>query len=61
MPDAMKARYGEGIRDVLVGSPETIRQRIAAYETVGVQELMLLFLDKTNLDEIRRFAREFIM
>jgi len=60
VPEAIKARYGDGIRDVLVGSPETIRQRIAAYEAVGVQELLLLFLDKTNLDDIRRFAKEFI-
>jgi F420-dependent oxidoreductase-like protein len=62
VPDALKAQYGDGItHDALVGSPETIRQRIAAYEAVGVQELMLMFLDvKTNLDEIRRFAREFI-
>jgi alkanesulfonate monooxygenase SsuD/methylene tetrahydromethanopterin reductase-like flavin-dependent oxidoreductase (luciferase family) len=60
VPDAMKARYGEGIRDTLVGSPETIRKRIAAYEAVGVHELILIFLDKTNLDDIRRFAKEYI-
>ncbi|HZR42155.1 MAG TPA: LLM class F420-dependent oxidoreductase [Ktedonobacteraceae bacterium] len=60
VPDAMKARYGEGIRDTLVGTPETIRQRIAAYEAVGVDELILLLPDKTNLDDIRRFAKEFI-
>ncbi|HET8841614.1 MAG TPA: LLM class F420-dependent oxidoreductase [Ktedonobacteraceae bacterium] len=60
VPDAMKQRYGDGIRDTLVGSPETIRTRIAAYEAVGVQELMLLFLDKTDLGSIQRFANEFI-
>jgi F420-dependent oxidoreductase-like protein len=60
VPDAMKQRYGDGIRDTLVGSPETIRTRIAAYETVGVQELILLFLDKTDLGSIQRFAKEFI-
>jgi alkanesulfonate monooxygenase SsuD/methylene tetrahydromethanopterin reductase-like flavin-dependent oxidoreductase (luciferase family) len=43
-----------------VGSPKTIRERIAAYEAIGVQELILLFLDKRNLDDIRRFADEFI-
>jgi F420-dependent oxidoreductase-like protein len=60
VPDAMKQRYGDGIRDTLVGSPETIRTRIAAYEAVGVQELILLFLDKTDLGSIQRFAKEFI-
>jgi F420-dependent oxidoreductase-like protein len=60
VPDAMKARYGDDIRDTLVGSPKTIRERIAAYEAIGVQELILLFLDKRNLDDIRRFADEFI-
>lgn len=60
MPDAMKQRYGDGIRDTLVGSPETIRTHIAAYEAVGVQELILLFLDKTDLGSIQRFAKEFI-
>lgn len=60
VPDAMKQRYGDGIRDTLVGSPETIRTRIAAYEAVGVQELILLFPDKTDLSSIQRFAKEFI-
>ncbi len=37
------------------------KKRIAAYEAAGVQELILGFPDvKTNLDEIRRFAREFL-
>ncbi len=44
----------------LIGSPETIRKRIAVYEAVGVQELLLMFPDATQLDSIRRFAREFI-
>jgi alkanesulfonate monooxygenase SsuD/methylene tetrahydromethanopterin reductase-like flavin-dependent oxidoreductase (luciferase family) len=44
----------------LIGSPETIRQRIAAYEAAGVQELIIRFLDATQLDSVRRFAKEFI-
>ncbi|QBD80275.1 LLM class F420-dependent oxidoreductase [Ktedonosporobacter rubrisoli] len=44
----------------LIGSPETIRQRIAAYEAAGVQELIIKFVDPTRLDIIRRFASEFI-
>jgi len=42
----------------LVGSPETIRRQIAAYEAAGVQEMRLIFLD---LESIRRFANEFIV
>ncbi|HEY0752497.1 MAG TPA: LLM class F420-dependent oxidoreductase [Ktedonobacteraceae bacterium] len=60
VPDAMKQRYGAGIHDTLVGSPETIRKHIAAYEAVGVQELILLFQDKTDLGSIQRFAQECI-
>lgn len=41
----------------LVGSPETIRQQIAAYEEAGVQEMRLIFLDYAPM---RRFASEFI-
>lgn len=44
----------------LVGSIDTIRQRIAAYEAAGVQELVLWFVDATKLESVRRFAREFI-
>ncbi len=45
----------------LIGSPETIRQRIATYEAAGAQELTLVFADMTQLDVARRFAREFIL
>jgi F420-dependent oxidoreductase-like protein len=44
----------------LVGGPETIRRRIAAYEEAGVQELRLYFLGGANPEVIRRFAAEFI-
>ncbi len=60
VPDAIKARFGSAISNTLIGSPETVRQRIAAYEEAGVQELLIRFPDQTNLENIKRFAREFI-
>jgi F420-dependent oxidoreductase-like protein len=59
-PEMVKARFGAAINDVLIGSPATIRKRIAAYEAAGVQELQLMFPDVLQLDTIRRFAKEFI-
>jgi F420-dependent oxidoreductase-like protein len=56
LPEAAKA-FGRG---GLVGSPATIRKRIAALEEAGVQELMLRFPNALELDGIRRFAQEFI-
>jgi F420-dependent oxidoreductase-like protein len=60
VPDFLRLRYGNSINSALIGSPETIRQRIAAYEAAGVQELMIIFPDAIKLDSIRRFAKEFI-
>src|SRR6202140_1383830 len=50
------------LRDTsLVGSPQTIRQRIAALEEVGIHELILDFpTSATDLTPIHRFAREFV-
>ena len=58
LPPERKARMGEQVQTALIGSPETIRQRMAAYEAAGVQELVLRFLDGTNLEMLRRFAAE---
>lgn len=44
----------------LIGSIDTIGQRIAAYEAAGVQELVLWFVDARKLESVRRFARAFI-
>ncbi len=55
LPEAARA-FGGG----LVGSPETIRNMLAALEEAGVQELVLRFPDVRDLAGIRRFAREFI-
>lgn len=61
LPAERKVRLGTYATTALIGSPETIRQRLAAYEEAGVQELVLRFVNGTNLEAIRRFAREFIM
>ena len=42
----------------LIGTPEMIRQRLAEYEEAGVQELIVRFVDATQLDSLRLFARE---
>ena len=44
----------------LIGTPETIRKRIAVYETAGVDELVVAFKDSLDVDLVRRFASEFI-
>lgn len=60
IPDDWKADLGEAIYTDLIGSPATIRQRLAAYEEVGVQELLLDFFTRDPLPAIRRFAAEFM-
>jgi F420-dependent oxidoreductase-like protein len=60
LPAERKARIGNKVTTALIGSPETIRERLVAYEAAGVQELVLRFVDGTNLEALRRFAREFI-
>jgi F420-dependent oxidoreductase-like protein len=64
MPEAWKAQFGRSADAVesgaLIGSPKTIRSRIAANEAVGVQELRLAFPNALDLEAIRRFAKEFI-
>jgi F420-dependent oxidoreductase-like protein len=60
IPEMWKVRGGDAINESLVGTPDTIRKRIAAFEAAGVQELMLMFPDAIQLDSIRRFAKEFI-
>src|SRR5881275_381655 len=57
VPDFFK----RGLRDTsLVGSPATIRQRIAALEALGVQEIILDLPSATDLTVLYRFAKEFI-
>jgi F420-dependent oxidoreductase-like protein len=58
LPDTMRTRFG------LIGTPTTIRERVAALEDAGVQELLLRFPGTSPLDTmpdaIRRFAQEVI-
>ncbi len=44
----------------LIGSPDTIRRRLAELEAAGVQELILGFPDILDLNTLRFFARELI-
>jgi F420-dependent oxidoreductase-like protein len=60
IPDDMRARFGDRLRGALVGTPATIRERLAEYEAAGVNELLLVFPDVLTLNSIRLFAREFI-
>jgi alkanesulfonate monooxygenase SsuD/methylene tetrahydromethanopterin reductase-like flavin-dependent oxidoreductase (luciferase family) len=48
-------------RGALIGSPDTIRKRLAELEAAGVQELILSFPDVLQLDSLRVFAQEFIV
>jgi F420-dependent oxidoreductase-like protein len=42
----------------LIGTPETIRARLAEYEAIGAQEVILYFPDARDLDVLRFFAKE---
>jgi alkanesulfonate monooxygenase SsuD/methylene tetrahydromethanopterin reductase-like flavin-dependent oxidoreductase (luciferase family) len=44
----------------LIGSPETIRHRLAELAAIGVQEVILGFPDILQLNSLRFFAKEFI-
>lgn len=57
VPDAARASMSS---TALIGSPATIRKRIAEYEEAGAQELLFRFPEPLNLDTLRRIAREFI-
>lgn len=42
----------------LVGTPDTIRKRLAEYEQIGAQEVILFFPDSKELEPLRVFAKE---
>ncbi|MRH89391.1 TIGR03560 family F420-dependent LLM class oxidoreductase [Nocardia sp. SYP-A9097] len=44
----------------LIGSPETIAARIAAFEAAGVEELVIYFADATSLEQVAWFADQFL-
>lgn len=45
-------------RTQLIGTPVTIRQRLAEYAEAGIQELIVRFVDATKLESLRLFAQE---
>lgn len=57
VPERVRAIFGNS---ALIGSPATIRERIAAYEEAGVQELLLRFPGSGQAGAIRNFAQEFL-
>jgi alkanesulfonate monooxygenase SsuD/methylene tetrahydromethanopterin reductase-like flavin-dependent oxidoreductase (luciferase family) len=42
----------------LVGTPETIRKQLSAYEQIGAQEVILFFPAPQRLESLRLFAKE---
>jgi F420-dependent oxidoreductase-like protein len=56
-PAAVKALFGSA---ALIGSLATIRERIAAFEDAGVQELLIRVPEAGQLETVRRFAQEII-
>ena len=44
----------------LVGTVDTVRERIAAYADAGVQELAISFEDPNSEEQVREFAKHFI-
>jgi alkanesulfonate monooxygenase SsuD/methylene tetrahydromethanopterin reductase-like flavin-dependent oxidoreductase (luciferase family) len=41
----------------LIGTPEAIRRRLAAYEQAGAQEIIVYIPDAATLESVRLFAR----
>jgi F420-dependent oxidoreductase-like protein len=60
IPQAFLSRLGDRLDNMLIGSPDTIRLRLADLEAAGVQEIILSFPDAIQLDSLRTFAKEFI-
>src|SRR5947209_1024561 len=56
-PD-QRADLDELRQSALIGTPSMIRERLAQYEEAGVQEIIVRFVDATQLDSIRLFASE---
>ncbi len=44
----------------LVGSPATVRERIAHFESLGIQQIIMDLPSATDLSVLHRFAREFV-
>ena len=58
-PSSLTALLGRpATAGALIGSPETIRKRLAKLEAIGVQEMILGFLDILQPDTLHFFVRE---
>jgi alkanesulfonate monooxygenase SsuD/methylene tetrahydromethanopterin reductase-like flavin-dependent oxidoreductase (luciferase family) len=58
-PPGAGALWDGDVREYgLIGTPETIRRRLAAYEAAGVQELAISFGGPDPLATLRRYAAE---
>jgi alkanesulfonate monooxygenase SsuD/methylene tetrahydromethanopterin reductase-like flavin-dependent oxidoreductase (luciferase family) len=44
----------------LIGTADTVKKRIAAFEAAGVQELVVNFQDPTSVEQVVQFADLFI-
>jgi alkanesulfonate monooxygenase SsuD/methylene tetrahydromethanopterin reductase-like flavin-dependent oxidoreductase (luciferase family) len=57
-PGAEFAYPGDLAAYGLIGTIDTVRDRIAAYADAGVQELAISFEDPTSEEQVRRFAKD---
>jgi len=55
---AQRSNLEELRQTQLIGTPAMIRQRLVEYQEAGVQEIVIRFVDATQLESIRLFARE---
>jgi F420-dependent oxidoreductase-like protein len=67
--EAAMAKSGEFVRNIpsgrlreqgLIGTPDTIRRRLAESEQAGAQEVIVFMPDAAQLDAVRLFAKECI-
>ncbi len=47
-------------RTQLIGTPDQLRQRLAAIEEAGIQETLIRFVDTRDRESLHLFAREFL-
>ena len=59
-PFQRNAQPGRVHEQSLIGTPDFIRQRLAAYEQAGAQEIIMWMPDAKDLESVRLFAKECI-
>jgi F420-dependent oxidoreductase-like protein len=61
LPEGADALFPGDVRDYgLIGTVDTIRERLARYEAAGVQELAINFIAADPTELMRRYASEFV-